>query len=902
VSSASAAPFRLQPIPEAVVAQDKDASEDLPLPTDATVASPGSGDAEQEASAPGATHGRFLPGTLFGKRYRIVGLLGKGGMGEVYRADDLSLDQGVALKLLPSSLAHDPTALSRLRSEVRLARQVSHPNVCRVYDLGEVDGESFVAMEYVDGEDLASVLRRLGRPAKEKALEIARQICAGLAAAHDSGVIHRDLKPANIMVDGRGRARITDFGLAGEAQVLGRADARSGTPLYMAPEQLAGREVTRASDIYSLGLVLYELFSGRRAFDAGSVPELLEKMESTTPSSLSSQVEGLDPAVERVVRRCLEADPRRRPLSALAVAAALPGGDPLAAALAAGETPSPEMVAAAGGRGGLPLPLAVGSLLAVLLGFLVVARLNNAADLVRLAPPPLPPPVLAHQARTLLADLGYREEPADRDYGFHFDHGLLDRIEKSDSTAGRWGRLGRERPAPIIFQYRESPLTLVPGNIGASIRPHDPPRIWGGMASLELDGIGRLLSLEVVPPERDDGTPPLVPTDFAALFAAAELDTIDFAPAVPLWTPPVATDERRAWLGHYPGRPEQAVRADAGAFRGRPVFFLVADPAREPERTAGPAQPQSGADRLVEYLGLAIGLAAVLLAILFARYNLRRGRGDRRGAYRFGLFVLILMLLAWVLGADLPGNPVQSFNIFLSRGLALALVIGGLAGLGYLGMEPYVRHHWPQILISWTRLMTGRLQDELVGRDVLLGALAGVTAVILDQLQIVVPRALGLLSGPPLTPDPSGLVGGRTALADFFSPQFLIQPLTILFLVMVMLWLCRGRRRLAVAVTYLLILLMNGGLGLLQTAGAPEVSAQLAAGLETALVLFVLIRWGFLSLVAGLFFAQNLTSFLITLDTTAWYASTSLLVLLALGALAAYACRIAIRRRTVAGA
>jgi predicted Ser/Thr protein kinase len=846
VSSASAAPFRLQPIPEAVVAQDKDASEDLPLPTDATVASPGSGDAEQEASAPGATHGRFLPGTLFGKRYRIVGLLGKGGMGEVYRADDLSLDQGVALKLLPSSLAHDPTALSRLRSEVRLARQVSHPNVCRVYDLGEVDGESFVAMEYVDGEDLASVLRRLGRPAKEKALEIARQICAGLAAAHDSGVIHRDLKPANIMVDGRGRARITDFGLAGEAQVLGRADARSGTPLYMAPEQLAGREVTRASDIYSLGLVLYELFSGRRAFDAGSVPELLEKMESTTPSSLSSQVEGLDPAVERVVRRCLEADPRRRPLSALAVAAALPGGDPLAAALAAGETPSPEMVAAAGGRGGLPLPLAVGSLLAVLLGFLVVARLNNAADLVRLA--------------------------------------------------------GRERPAPIIFQYRESPLTLVPGNIGASIRPHDPPRIWGGMASLELDGIGRLLSLEVVPPERDDGTPPLVPTDFAALFAAAELDTIDFAPAVPLWTPPVATDERRAWLGHYPGRPEQAVRADAGAFRGRPVFFLVADPAREPERTAGPAQPQSGADRLVEYLGLAIGLAAVLLAILFARYNLRRGRGDRRGAYRFGLFVLILMLLAWVLGADLPGNPVQSFNIFLSRGLALALVIGGLAGLGYLGMEPYVRHHWPQILISWTRLMTGRLQDELVGRDVLLGALAGVTAVILDQLQIVVPRALGLLSGPPLTPDPSGLVGGRTALADFFSPQFLIQPLTILFLVMVMLWLCRGRRRLAVAVTYLLILLMNGGLGLLQTAGAPEVSAQLAAGLETALVLFVLIRWGFLSLVAGLFFAQNLTSFLITLDTTAWYASTSLLVLLALGALAAYACRIAIRRRTVAGA
>ncbi len=895
-----APPSAAQPIPEVTVVQDKNAPEDLPPWSDATVASPGSGQAVREASDPGTAHGRFLPGTLFGKRYRIVGLLGKGGMGEVYRADDLSLGQSVALKLLPPGLAHDPGALDRLRSEVRLARQVSHPNVCRVYDLGEVDGESFVAMEYVDGEDLASVLRRLGRPAQEKALEIARQICAGLAAAHDAGVIHRDLKPANIMIDGRGRARVTDFGLAGEALALGRTDARSGTPLYMAPEQLAGREVSRASDIYSLGLVLYELFSGRRAFDAGSVPELLKKMESTTPSSLSSHIDGLDPAVERIVRRCLEADPRQRPASALAVAAALPGGDPLAAALAAGETPSPEMVAAAGGRGGLSRPLAVGSLLAILLGFLVVAHLDGTTDLVRLVPPPLAPEVLAHQARTLLADLGYPEKPVDRDYRFRFDQELLDRIEKSDSTVGRWSHLGQERPSPLVFEYRESPVPLVAGNMAASVHAHDPPRIWSGMVSLELDGTGRLLFLEVVPPERDDGAPSARPAGFASLFAAAELDTADFALAAPIWTPLVNTDERRAWLGHYPDHPEQAVRAEAGTFRGRSVYFRVADPAREPERTAGPAHQRSGADRLVEYLGLALGMSAVLLAILVARHNLRRGRGDRRGAYRFGLFVLVLMLLSWFLGADLPGNPVQSFNIFLTRGLALALVIGGLAGLGYLGMEPYVRCHWPQILISWSRLVTGRLQDALVGRDVLLGALAGVVLVIVDKLQIAAPGWLGLLGGRPLTPDASGLAGGRTALADFFGPQFLMQPLTILFVVMGMLWLCRGRRRLAVVAAFLLVLLMNGVLGLLQTAGAPEVSHQLAAGLEGVLILFVLIRWGFLALVAMLFFAQNLASFPITLDTSAWYAGTSLLVLLTLGALATYASRIAVRRRSVA--
>jgi serine/threonine protein kinase len=161
----------------------------------------------------GAIHGRFLPGTVFGERYRIIELLGRGGMGEVYRADDLDLGQAVALKFLPASVAQDEIALARLRSEVRLARQISHPNVCRVFDIGHLDGQYFLSMEYVDGEDLASVLRRMGRPSREKALQIARQICAGLRAAHENGVLHRDLKPANIMIDGRGRVRLMDFGL-----------------------------------------------------------------------------------------------------------------------------------------------------------------------------------------------------------------------------------------------------------------------------------------------------------------------------------------------------------------------------------------------------------------------------------------------------------------------------------------------------------------------------------------------------------------------------------------------------------------------------------------------------------------------------------------------------------------
>ena len=147
-------------------------------------------------------HGRFAPGSILDQRYRIVGRLGKGGMGEVYRADDLRLGQPVALKFLPESVDRDPARLTQLHTEVRMARQVSHPNVCRVYDVGEYEGHTFLSMEYVDGEDLASLFRRIGRFPQDRAIELARQICAGLAAAHDRGVVHRDLKPANIMLDG----------------------------------------------------------------------------------------------------------------------------------------------------------------------------------------------------------------------------------------------------------------------------------------------------------------------------------------------------------------------------------------------------------------------------------------------------------------------------------------------------------------------------------------------------------------------------------------------------------------------------------------------------------------------------------------------------------------------------
>ena len=286
-------------------------------------------------------------------RYRIVGLLGRGGMGEVYRAEDLKLGQAVALKFLPKAFTDRADRLARFLQEVRLARQVSHPNVCRVHDIGEVGGQHFLSMEYIDGEDLSSLLRRIGRLPSDKALELARQLCAGLAAAHDRKVLHRDLKPANVLIDGRGRAHLADFGLANVADERRDALEVAGTPGYMAPEQLEGRAVTTRTDVYALGLVLYEMFTGKRALDVDGARFGGRAQHVAPPASPSTHLPDLDPAIERVILRCLERDPARRPASAVAVAAALPGGNLLAAAMAAGETPSPDMVAAAGEAGTL---------------------------------------------------------------------------------------------------------------------------------------------------------------------------------------------------------------------------------------------------------------------------------------------------------------------------------------------------------------------------------------------------------------------------------------------------------------------------------------------------------------------------------------------------------------------
>jgi serine/threonine protein kinase len=377
---------------------------------------------------------RFAAGDILAGRYRIVERVGRGGMGEVYRADDLTLEQPVALKFLPAELATSQR-LKRFRREVSIARLISHPNVCRVYDIGEAEGLVFLSMEYIDGEDLSSLLRRIGRLPPDKALEISREIASGLAVAHERGVLHRDLKPSNVMLDDGGRARITDLGLAAAVGTIGKEDVRSGTPAYMSPGQWAGNEVTEKSDIYSLGLVLYEIVTGKPPFTAETLEELVARKTGALPRNPSSLVEGLDPAVGSAILSCLELDPARRPASALAVRAALPGGDPLASAVARGETPAPDVVAEAMEASSLRPAVAWACLGYVLLLIPFLVWMESRSRLNQVVPLPKSPVLLTAEARQMLASLGY-PPPRDTSYGFVRHTDYIDELMTSERTIG----------------------------------------------------------------------------------------------------------------------------------------------------------------------------------------------------------------------------------------------------------------------------------------------------------------------------------------------------------------------------------------------------------------------------------------------------------------------------------
>ena len=828
--------------------------------------------------------GGFTPGAIFDERYRIIGLLGRGGMGEVYRADDLKLGQPVALKFLPESFASDSGRLERFYAEVRIARQVSHPNVCRVYDVGERDGKLFLSMEYVDGEDLSTLLNRIGRLPGDKALEIARELCAGLAAAHDKGVLHRDLKPSNVMIDGRGRARITDFGLAVRVDEASGGRDLSGTPTYMAPEQFRGRGASVRTDLYALGLILYEMFTGRRAFDGAAVSDLARKHAEEAPALPSEITANIDPAVERVILNCLEKNPATRPASALQVAGALPGGDPLFAAIAAGETPSPAMVAAAGEKGGLTRRSAWAGLAAALAALVLCLAVPWKSDLLGPAPLEKPPEFLAERSREILAAAGSRRRPRSSAYGFQGDWAFLRDREVHSPSPDRWKDLPSTRPRPVHFWYRESPAPLVARDVSGRVTPEDPPEEIAGMAAVLLDSDGSLLSFHVVPPRVETGaTPP--DADWGPFFSFAGLDAKTFRAAQPVWAPLVFADRRFAWNGPYPGS-GVPVRIEAASERGRPVSFEVVFPWTQPGRAAEPPLPL--AERLSEATLLGVTVVAWVAGIVLARRNWKSKRGDRRGALVVGVYLFAVLTGAFLLQAHHTPNPQEEWDLLMS-GSGFALFWGVTVWIVYLALEPYVRRRWPNVLISWTRLLRGDWRNPMVGRDVLLGLLFGAALQLWLRLEYFLPALFGL---PLPAPPPFGI--SRIAPLSVFAGSLLrsqyaglVDALGILFLLLLARVVLR-RRWIALGVATLafsfVTLIWNEPFALYWP------FALVRASLWVALML----RVGLLASVAAMFLWYALLNIPIRIDSLAATSGQTVFSLLLLAVLTFLAFRISL--------
>ncbi len=835
-----------------------------------------------------------MPGQIIAERYRIVALAGRGGMGEVYRAEDLKLGQIVAIKFLPESLSKDAGALARFHSEVRIARQVAHPNVCRMFDIGDADGVTFLTMEYVDGEDLASLVRRIGRLSADKATEVARQACAGLAAAHERGVIHRDLKPANLMLDAAGKIRITDFGLAGIAASIQGAEVRAGTPAYMAPEQLAGKEVTLKSDLYSLGLVLYEILTGKRAFEATTLPELMRLRDQSAPSKPSSIVRDLDPLLERVIMRCLEKDPALRPASALQVAAALPGGDPLAAALAAGETPSPQMVAAAGENTGLAPRVALAALAALLLGTLLFIYIGVKEDGLESLRPSKPPEVLAHQAREILAKIGYPERPFDSVGRFGYNLWFLSYVTKKGSPPADWKQVLLQRPEMLEFWYRQSASEIIPQGSDGLLTPgvvtsDDPPQTESGMITMWMDAEGRLQWLQAIPREIETatGTTPAAQSapqaaasaaqttsvDWSPLFSAAGLDPAKLHPTAPKWLSLAAFDARAAWDGTWP-QSDRPMHVEAAAWHGKPVFFSLTGPWSRPNRT--PTEENNSS--IGNILGLGLLLVVVAAGVWFAIRNLARGRGDRSGAWRLASIAFAVQIVTFLLRAHF----VASLEMLLPMIMAIStsLFVAGALWVLYLALEPYVRRNWPQTIISWTRLMAGRFSDPLVGRDVVLGVGIGLSWVLVYEIGLFVRMRAG---DAPDFPSASYLMGIREAAGSWLTTLVISIAGTLEFFLTLVLLRVLVRNRWVAAALFVALFTVPHILGSNYVVTDTIVWLTIYGIAAIGVVRFGLIVLGISSLMANV-----LLNLPYTLDFSNWYATQCVFIVLIFVAMAAW--------------
>jgi serine/threonine-protein kinase len=496
----------------------------------------------------------------------------------------------------------------------------------------------------------------------------------------------------------------------------------------MAPEQLTQGKVSVRSDIYSLGLLLHELFTGKCVFDTNDIEELKRKHTSGSPSTPSSITEDIDPAVERVIMRCLQEEPDQRPQSVYQVLAALPGSDPLAAALAAGDLPAPELVANVRDAGGLSPRLAIG-LVVTLLVALVVNYIAFSGTTVM---PQHPPTRLSVVAEQIMEDLGFVDLPRNSVSGYDGNRALAASLRKTPMTLEQlrqsswppsyryWRRWSAGGFHPSMFHVPEHYMVDA---------PVDEP---GRTATIALDSAGRLLALSVAPALVGPATEGAGEVDWSPIFEHARLSPDDVTPVETDLTPAIFCDTLVAWRLDAHTDDENPVIVLMGASKGRPNYFEYVDLRLSMLNHAVFVAPGYGADH--------VWVLFTLIMVLLAWRNVRANRVDHSLAIRCalligGLYALMEITANLIGGADVSA---QIIDIGEGRGAGHFLMHAVQAWIFYLAIEPYVRRVWPRMLIGLMRILSGRLRDPAVGREVLMGLVAGCLLVTLLTLVVAI--------------------------------------------------------------------------------------------------------------------------------------------------------------------
>ena len=592
---------------------------------------------------------------------------------------------------------------------------------------------------------------------------------------------------------------------------------------------------------------------------------------------MTSVAPDIDPGVEKVIRRCLDPDPAKRPASALSVAAALPGGDPLAAALAAGETPSPEMVAAAGAIQGMPRVWAMFCLLLTVACLLAQIPIRQRRTAFFHGALDAPPDVLAHQSRTTAESFGYTRKPADTDIWLVHRSELVNYLSSLPQPR-HWDEWYAAE-APIVAFYRESPQPLDARPFGL-VTSLNPPPFTAGMATVVLDGNGRLVDFSAVPYDAGSAT---VPPE--TVFRAAGLDMAAFTETAPENLPTHPFDQRHAWKGPHPKIPQTELLVEIASWKGQITRATVS--IRRPK--TGNAEAAGDLNRVQTIAIWTLTCVGGFFVLLLARRNWKLRRTDMQGAWRVAVARFILAGVAW---AGMV-HPVIGVAFFEHVGASAGdwLMDAAVLFLVYLALEPAVRARWPHSIVTWNRVLAGRWRDPQVASDVLLGAAVG------------------------------------TGMFTFFKLTFALMPhaqpvsfdVNLRFAMGVRQWIGGNAHNLAGGLRFgLLIFLTIFGLrrmlrndmlaalaaAVLFTLMQGDVSYSEERLIMMALYIvvygalaFVLLRSGLVATIATLFFADSGNAVILGMNWNNWYAPAGLASLLLLVGIAVYAFRLSLGGR-----